>query len=329
MELSPFTVIQSTLSPIHLAKWVATHYGFTNVRCSVLKTHMNHSYRVTADGTDYVLRVYDHTHRDTRQVREETHLLSAIKHLVGVSYPIADVRGKLVAMIEAPEGTRHVVLFSFAQGRKVRNLPAQLHAHIGQEVGHLHASMLQRSINRFDYTTEYLVDWAYEQLIHFFSSELAEMKFIKACSPVLSKVFDNPALRRGIVHLDIWYDNFNITDEGAVTFFDFDNCGNGWLALDIGYYCMQLFYTEPDTNLYEEKKNAFISGYRSILTVSDEELELIPYAGLAIWIHYLGLHAQRFDNFANIFLSENFLKMMIGRVKGWLAYHTIHIPGGE
>ena len=32
----------------------------------------------------------------------------------------------------------------------------------------------------------------------------------------------------------------------------------------------------------------------------------------------MGMAGQRFDNFANIFLSENYIRMMISRVKGWL-----------
>jgi Ser/Thr protein kinase RdoA (MazF antagonist) len=86
---------------------------------------------------------------------------------------------------------------------------------------------------------------------------------------------------------------------------------------------MQLFYTQPDKKEYEKKFAAFLNGYRKAAPLSYQEISLIPYAGLAIWIYYLGVQAQRFDNFSNIFFTENYLKMYMGRVREWLTYtHT-------
>ena len=51
-----------------------------------------------------------------------------------------------------------------------------------------------------------------------------------------------------------------------------------------------------------------------------EELKLIPTAGQAIWLFYLGVQSQRFD-WSNIFLTENYLKMYIGRLKSWITYN--------
>jgi Ser/Thr protein kinase RdoA (MazF antagonist) len=326
MENKPFPVIDSTLSPEYLADWIAEKYGFKNVSCRLLKTNMNHSYRVTADNEEYILRVYNYKHRNIQQVAEEVKLLNKLKDTVSVSSPIAYATKEFIHEINAPEGSRCVVLFSFAEGKKLRHLTTELNFKIGTEVGKFHLSTKNTSIGRVDYSVETLITRAYQQIAAYISEELEEMRFIKNSATVLSEVFSKFPLASGVVHLDIWYDNMNIREDGTVTLFDFDNCGNGWMILDIGYYCMQLFYTEPDGAEYEKKRAAFIDGYRSITPVPDEELELIPYAGLAIWIYYLGVQAERFDNFANIFLSENYIKMMISRVKGWLKYYAIEIP---
>lgn len=326
MEPNAFPVIDSTLSPNHLVAWITEKYGFKIVFCRLLKTNMNHSYRVVADNEHYILRVYNQKHRNIQQVAEEVNLLNKLKDTVHVSYPILGTTDKFIYEINAPEGNRCAVLFSFAKGNKIRHLTTELNYNIGIESGKLHLSTQNASIDRTNYSIEKLVDWAHQQLSLYISETLEEMKTIKTCVTVLSEAFSRFPLRSGVVHLDIWYDNMSIQEDGIVTLFDFDNCGNGWLVLDIGYYCMQLFYTEPDGAEYEKKKAAFIEGYRSITPVSDEELELIPYVGLAIWIYYLGVQAQRFDNFANIFLSENYIRMMIARVKGWLKYHNIEIP---
>ncbi|MES2702279.1 MAG: phosphotransferase [Bacteroidota bacterium] len=320
-----FPVIDSTLSPRHLEIWIAEQYGFNNVTCSLLKTNMNHSYLVTTNDEKYILRIYNHKHRSALQVSEEVGLLNNIKNTVNVSYPISNSKGLFVQEINAPEGARYAVLYSFAKGKKRRHLTTEFNYNIGVEIGRLHVATHNKFIERIQYSNQTLVQWAYKETAKYISEELEEMKFIQNSEAVLANIFSKFPLRAGVVHLDIWYDNMNIQDNGTVTLFDFDNCGNGWLILDIGYYLMQIFYTEPDKATYEKNKLALIDGYRSVIPVSDQELELIPYAGLAIWIYYLGVQAQRFDNFANIFLSENYIKMMISRVKGWLKIHEIEI----
>jgi len=73
--------------------------------------------------------------------------------------------------------------------------------------------------------------------------------------------------------------------------------------------------------VYEQKKSGFLNGYQSILKLSDDELNLIPNMGVAVFIFYLGVQAQRFD-WSNIFLSENYLKMYVGKMKSWMEFHT-------
>src|SRR5579871_656557 len=117
-----FPVINSTLSPNHLAVWVSGQYCFKNVQCQVLRTNINHTYRITADGADYILRVYSLSHRSMHDVAEEVKLLCEVKNIVNVSFPIANAKKEYIQEINAPEGNRYVVLFSFAEGKKIRHL---------------------------------------------------------------------------------------------------------------------------------------------------------------------------------------------------------------
>ncbi len=325
MNNEVFPVINSTLSPDHLAVWVSAQYGFKNARCQLLKTNINHTYRITTNSADYILRIYNRNHRSFHDVEEEVKLLCEVKNIISVSFPVANAKEEYIQEINAPEGNRYVVLFSFAEGKKMRHLSTALHHKIGEEVGSFHQFTRNKSIERMTYSIDLLVNWSYRQVARYISEEMEEMQFIKASEAVLSDAFGKLHLTKGIVHLDIWYDNLNIQDSGIITLFDFDNCGNGWLILDIGYYCMQLFYIEPDKAAYERKKDAFIKGYQSKNQLSEYEYELIPYAGLAIWIHYLGVAAKNFDYIANFYMSENYIKMMVARVKDWLKYHNIVI----
>lgn len=151
------------------------------------------------------------------------------------------------------------------------------------------------------------------------------MKLLRQIVDKISKSFQGTKFKlsqKGIVHLDIWYDNLSVNNENDLTIFDFDNCGNGLLILDLAYFCKQLFFIEQDKNQYESKVKSFLEGYRESRELLDEDLELIPEAGASIFIYYLGIQAQRFD-WSNIFLTENYLKMFVGRIMDWCNYHTI------
>ncbi len=56
-----------------------------------------------------------------------------------------------------------------------------------------------------------------------------------------------------------------------------------------------------------------------------EEKKLIPYGGLAIWLHYTGVHIERFNDFSNHFLSEEFLKYWIHTVNQWMEFNEIKV----
>ena len=149
------------------------------------------------------------------------------------------------------------------------------------------------------------------------------MKFLKEIGKKISKKIDESNLlenKNGIVHLDIWYDNLSVNNENEITIFDFDNCGNGLLILDVGYFCKQLFFIEFDKNEYELKTKSFLNGYQKIRNLSENEIELIPEVGASIFVFYLGVQAQRFD-WSNIFLTENYLKMFVGRIRNWIDYY--------
>ncbi|RYD53127.1 MAG: homoserine kinase [Sphingobacteriales bacterium] len=329
IRMDTFPVITSVLSPEHLTSWVAAQYGFRNATCRLLKTNMNDSYLITAEEGRFVLRVYNQKHRTFKQVSEEVRLLLLLKEQgVAVSYPVANRDGRFILEVQAPEGVRLLVLFSFAEGDKIRYLSPEMSRSIGVLMGQLHAATAAVKTTRIRYSAEVLAGWAYTQVRQHFGNCKAELSFMKACEAMLQKAFSNPALRTGIVHLDIWYDNMSIHTDGTVTLFDFDNCGTGLLVLDLGYYCMQLYQIESDKTIYEKKKQHFIEGYCSVMPVSDEELKLIPLAGLAVWIYYLGVQTERYDSFGNRFLSANYIKMFLGRAQDWLVHNKVVVESG-
>lgn len=277
----------------------------------------------------YILRIYSFQWRSKLEIAEEISLLNRLKENgVAVSYPIINLRQKYILELQAPEGLRYGVLFSFAAGKKVRDFSAGTAYNIGQLMARLHQYTQNLSLARITYDTDSLVLSAFNKAKERFAETNEDMRFILGAEKRIRKEFsavENSSLRNGIVHLDIWYDNMHIKNESEMTIFDFDFCGNGWLLHDIAYFIMQLYHNEPDKQLYRTKQQAFFSGYEAIATISAEEKKLLPYSGLAIWIFYLGVQSERFDNWSNVFLSESFLNRFMNMARDWMKFHQIEI----
>ncbi|WP_419213565.1 phosphotransferase [Maribacter sp. X9] len=318
-----FPVSTSTLSAKELGEFIMSQYQLPKkFNCELFRTGMNHTYFLTNGEEKYVLRVYSYNWRSIAEIDEEINLLNTLKvHKLGVSFPIKDKNGTFIQEINAPEGTRYAVLFSFAKGEKVRFMDNETCFSIGAFMAQMHTITLDKTMKRISYDKETLWEIPYQRLTKYFSESLPEMEFIKEIGNSIQNTdFKNSA--KGIVHMDIWYDNMAITNDREITLFDFDFCGNGWHVLDIGYFCNQLFHIETDKKEYELKTQGFLAGYQSIRPLSGEQLRLIPKAGLSVFLFYLGVQAQRFD-WSNIFLSENYLKMYVGKLKSWIEYYHI------
>lgn len=318
-----FPVIRSTLSANELGEFINEKYQLNgNVNCKLYRTGMNHTYFLSDNETKYALRVYSHNWRTKPEIEAEIKLLNLLKkNNLSVSFPIQDKHGTYIQEINAPEGMRYIVLFSFAKGGKIRFMDQETCGSIGALMAKIHNVTSNKTINRISYSKQSLVELPYERLKAYFSETLSEMKFIKTIgSDFQNSDFDN--IQKGVVHMDIWYDNMAVLNENEITIFDFDFCGNGWQVLDVGYFCKQLFFIESDKEQYELKVQSFLKGYHKIRKLSDAELKLIPKAGASVFVFYLGIQAQRFD-WSNIFLTENYLKMFVGRIKTWINYYDL------
>ena len=319
--MNVFPVTTSTLAEKELGELVKDKYQLNgDFNCKLFRTGMNHTYLLTHNKEKYVLRVYTHNWRTKSEILEELRLLNLLKESnLNISFPIKDKKGEFIQEVNAPEGIRHVVLFSFAEGDKVRFMDEKTCASIGSLMAKIHNLTLNTAINRTDYNKQSLVELPYKYLKNIFSNELPEMEFVKEIeNSFKNSDFEN--IPNGIVHMDIWYDNMAVTNDEKITIFDFDFCGNGWQILDVGYFCKQLFFIESDKNQYESKVQSFLNGYQKIRELSDKEIKLIPKAGTYVFVFYLGVQAQRFD-WSNIFLTENYLKMFVGKIQSWIDYH--------
>lgn len=326
----PFPVMNSTLSPAHLSKLIQLGYRLSDQTvCKIFRLAMNHLYVVQDEELKYVFRVYTHGWRTKSEIEEELRLLTYLKENDRqVAYPIADNSGNFIQEIEAPEGKRFGVLFTYAKGAKTARFSTETSFIIGQELAKLHHSTENYELNRITYNLEALLIDAISQTKSFYSQNNSEIEFLEKLSAFFVKKFksiDHKQVRYGSIHMDIWFDNLHIADEKEITFFDFDFCGNGYLCFDISYFLFQLLATHLNQDEYRSKADSFLKGYESITKISAEERKYLPIACLAIMTYYIGVQSNRFDYWTNIFVNEDHLKRMVGNLKRWITYNKIEM----
>ena len=318
--MNHFPVYHSNLSASHLGLFLQDLYSLSpDTRCRIIRAGVNHTYLVEDGADKFVFRVYSLNWRTEKEIKEELRFLTLLKEReIPVSYPIADKAGNTIQVLPAPEGDRPGVLFSYAEGEKIHSYSREMNYRIGVVMGNLHAVTRDLPLDRVVYTPEVLLAEPMEQLKKFLSTASPEWAFMESARDYMIaqlKGADSSQLRRGAVHLDIWFDNLNISKQGEVTLFDFDFCGNGWLGLDPAYYILQLHNIERDEQERKLKVESFLQGYESVTHLTQEERRLLPVMGLSIYFFYLGsVQCRRFENWSNSFLSEDYLKRFINNL---------------
>lgn len=303
-----FPVSNSTLSKEHLAAYLMEHYplGIAAI-CSILKCGINDTYQLSSTEGKFIFRIYSLNWRTTNEINEELRLVGHLKENgIPVSYPIADNEGKYIHEFEAPEGKRYGVMFSFAAGEKLHNYSVEQHYNAGVVMANMHKVTDNFFLQRTNYTLKNLLTEPLDELKKFLPEETEEFNYMKSLQGHLLKELqevDEDELAKGTIHMDIWFDNMNINKDGVITLFDFDFCGNGWLAIDIAYYMLQLSSVERENSICKEKTDSFLKGYRSVRAISAEEERILPMLGLCSYFFYLGNMVKRFDNWSNQFLS--------------------------
>jgi Ser/Thr protein kinase RdoA (MazF antagonist) len=328
MTIRNLAVTESTISAHDLGTSLQEPYGLSrHSTCKIFRTGINHLYILDDHDSKFVFRVYTLNWRTELEISEEVRLLGHLcANDIPVAYPIADKKGNFIQYLIAPEGIRFGVLFSFARGKKIPQFTEATSFSIGSAMARMHQLTSNFILRRVTYDAHTLLENSYNVTSAFFAKGTEEMTFVERATKFLIneyKTVKHEEIRSGAVHLDIWFDNLHVTDENEVTLFDFDFCGNGWLCHDIAYYMLQLYNTRQSDDAYQKKLESFVNGYESIQPITGEEKRIIPLIAVAIWLFYLGVQCERFDNWSNVFLTEDHLKRFIATIKKWMAYQNL------
>ncbi|WP_176842439.1 phosphotransferase enzyme family protein [Chitinophaga filiformis] len=296
-----FPTLYSTLSPTALATYISQQYTFGPLECKFIVRGVGDTYLVSAANERFILRIYRPSHRTLANIQAEVELLTALHTAeVSVSYPLADKDGHYIQSLPGAEGTRHAVLFSYAEGRSHNILSDVQLRNFGQEMARFHniSSQIQLSKDRWTFDLETTLFQPLAAVKDYFSEDPATYDWLLQSADKVKTFLsqlDTSRFSYGYCHFDFLPKNFHFDSQDNITFFDFDFFGTGWLAYDLMTFHQQLLLDMQMGRLTAEQRertwSLFVEAYRSERALSEEELAAIPYLGLGFWVFYMGFHA--------------------------------------
>ncbi|MEK3884529.1 phosphotransferase enzyme family protein [Paenibacillus sp. PL2-23] len=297
-----FPVMYSTFNEEALKQFIQEHYDIPSIMyCRLLMRGMNDTFLVKTPGSKYVFRVYRTPWRS--HISEIAFEVELIQHLyrngVAVSYPIQALNSTYIQTFQAPEGIRYGLLFSYAEGEPLRFETEESAYHYGRSVASLHdkSDMYETKLSRPALDITYLIEEPLGIIQQHMSHRMEDYHFIERVGNMISAKLTEVqhGLDWGICHGDLHGGNAHKTEE-TITHFDFDICGYGWRAYDLAVF---KFAREVEMKTQSEQNdtiwNGFLAGYMSIRTLSQADLDAVPYlcAARQIWLMRLTLHYFR------------------------------------
>lgn len=330
-----FPVEYSSLSATALLHLSATNYNLNlNSTITFLKRGFNDTYLIEevqytkSDKTNkkeinkFILRVYKHSWRSIESIKAELDLLKYLNgNNVSISFPIADLQNNYIQEIQAPEGIRYAVLFSYAEGERIRKLSFEQSYSLGVECGKIHSLTHNKAVvqpaHNYDIEEQFKITLPIlKPILNDYPEQFEYLIQLKDDFKNVFNTIDKNELRSGICHGDLHAENFHITSDNQFTFFDFDFFGTGYLAYDIGVF---MWYDHK--NKTTEIMNAFYDGYQTQQQLSDTERMLIPYFSTLRALFQMTLYCKISNGHQLPLWPAEQVADFIKKVKRWQESH--------
>lgn len=271
-----FPVVYSTLAPHALTHLIFQHYEIEVPKgCRFWHRGLSDVYLVETISQPYILRVSHHHWRTKSAIDFELDLLTFLAvHQLPVAAPLRTKRGFLSIEVNAPEGKRYAALFPVASGTvAIGDLNKTQGFLLGEVVAQLHrvSQSFSPLAHRQPLTLSYLLDDSLHAIAPFMNHHSQEWDYLMETSSLIKEQVKN--LPKEAPYWTVcWGDphsgNVHFTEENQLTLFDFDQCGYGWRAFDIGKFLQ----VSLQTGLNRTVREAFLAGYQAVTPLTHQEL---------------------------------------------------------
>jgi Ser/Thr protein kinase RdoA (MazF antagonist) len=293
-----------------------------DAKCIFLARRCSHTYRVESGGESFVLRVWRRGWRTLDEIRSELLLL---RHCAAqgapVSAPLSRRDGELLTTLDAPEGRRYAALFRQSPGKSLdAELSAAAARSLGRATAVVHAACDSYSglFVRQPLDVETLIAAPLRRLAGLIPErpqEIGELQELGALLAARLRDLPREPPIYGICHGDVAPGNAYITAEGHVEIFDFDFCGPGWRAYDLGS-----FLWEADcAGSPEAVGQAFLAGYEERRSLTEGERQAARVFAATCNIAFLGVRASLADEQGREALSDRLLAFHLAKVRSYIG----------
>ena len=300
-----------------ICQQVRSHFALpAATQCQQLASGMHENFRVECPNQYFFLRVYRPRARSIADIRYEVALLEHL-HRAGcpVAAAVAAGRDDRIMQIETPAGTHPAVLFSFAGGTAPGDrLDPTQSAALGCAVAKIHeaADRFQAPFARQTLDLAYLLDDSVVAIDPWLTpTQHQQLQVIQQHLHRVLPPLPHTTPWFGPCHGDINASNVHIDIDGSLTVFDFDQCGPGWRAFEIGKFFSSLPHHEQSAAI----KKAFLLGYESLRPLhADERRAIAPFTAIAhLWV--MALHVYHSEITGDLLTQPEFWTRKMNRLQ--------------
>lgn len=313
-------VSHSILSAEALRDLIARAYAIdTPMTCQLLLSGMNDTYLLTTRDQRYIVRVYGTGRRSLPEILYELELLT---HLgakgVSVSVPIAGKDGRPTRPLTAPEGTRQLVLFTYAEGTPL-SWDKEEHCYLaGRVAAMIHAAsddfVTRHARLRVD--LEYLVDRPLAAIRPFLAQRPDHWRYLEELAVKLragASVAASTGLEWGVCHGDLNNRNIHIAPDSTTTVFDFDLAGLAGGHTISAILWGTMFH--PQNDVWEP----FLKGYTEIRHLAAPDIAAVPLFYAVTRLASIGLVARNAAKSGISFMNDLYFEGQLAFFRKWEA----------
>lgn len=321
-----FPATHTLLSSDALVSQAVARYDVGEVTwCRLHDRGMNDTYLLDTASGCYALRVYRSGARTDADVRYE---LDALLHLhragVPVAHPIPDRDGTFMHVVQAPEGRRQIVLFTYAAGVANGKPPHRARSDYpylyGRAVATVHAATdgFTSPHTRVALDLAELIDRPMQSLRPRAEHRTREWQYLVGLSRALHEHAERlplAALETGFCHGDFHGGNCHVEGD-VLTFFDFDCCGPGWRAYDLAV-CLWANVRGGRPRTAARRWREFLRGYREVRPLARADLQAVPLFVVTRHIWMMGLQAANLRYVGHSNMSDAHLDAWLQFLRAW------------
>lgn len=318
-QASDLPIIYSMIAPYGISSLIFNHYDIDLPKdCQLWHRGLSDVYLLETLSTFYIVRV-SHSHWRTKtEIDFELELLEYLKqNSIPVAAPLRNRDNSLLVEIQAPEGMRYISLFPYATGSvALGDLNSHQSHLLGQTVARLHqvAHNFQPLADRQALDLKYLLEDSLQIIAPFLVYRQQDLQLVVRLIANLQQQLQSLPKTSpywGICWGDPHSGNVHFTSNNHMTLFDFDQCGYGWRAFDIGKFLQ----VSLQTGLSRSVRDAFIQGYEVIEPLSDLEYHLLQALTLTAYLWSWSIHLSNTQLYDYSRLDHSYLTHRLEMLK--------------